>query len=79
MGLFSRRRDTANLPQDPAATPGRADTLPAGTMMGRMKANGTAAWSQASAFTRQHPKLLGSIALLGAAALLNRMKRPHAR
>lgn len=76
MGFFNRTRTQANLPSDPASTLGRSDTLPADTM-GRITARGNAIASKASQIYKQNPKLIGGLALVASALLLNRMKRPH--
>jgi hypothetical protein len=77
MGLFNRTRTTPaqNLPADPASTLGRDDTLPASPSIDRMAARGNAIAGKASEFYKQHPKLLGGIALVAGAALLRSMKR----
>ena len=69
MGLLNRIRNrTANVPQDPAATLGQGDVIPA---------RGNQYLNKATDFYRQNPKLVGGVALVASALLLNRMKRPH--
>ena len=70
MGLLNRIRNrTTNLPQDPSATLGQGDVIPA--------SRGNAYMTKATDFYKQNPKLVGGVALLASALLLNRMKRPH--
>lgn len=76
MGLFSRKT-TANVPQDPASTLGRGDVLPSDNLGGRLKAGSNAALDKASQVYHKNPKLIGGLALLAGALVLNRMKRPH--
>ena len=69
MGLLNRIRNrTTNLPQAPEATLGRGDVIPA--TRGSMTERATQVY-------RENPKLIGGIALVASALLLNRMKRPH--
>lgn len=80
MGLFRKRTTKANLPADPASTLGRADTIPAaGHMTDRVLSQGNALASKATDVYRKHPKLIGGLAVLASAALLNHLKRPRAR
>lgn len=76
MGFFNRTRSTTNLPSDPASTLGRGDILPADTM-GRVASRGSAIADKATQIYKQNPKLIGGLALVASALLLNRMKRPH--
>jgi hypothetical protein len=79
MGFFNRSRNVeTNVPADPASTLGRADALPAesGTL-GNIKARGNAIAGKASQIYKRNPKLLGGLALIAGAVVLNRMKRPH--
>ena len=76
MGLLDRfmpaKRSTP--PQDPSATLGQGDVIPAnGGYMD--KAGGY--MTKATDFYKHNPKLVGGVALLASALLLNRMKRPH--
>ncbi|HYC37218.1 MAG TPA: hypothetical protein VEC19_12400 [Usitatibacter sp.] len=81
MGLFDRMRShTANVPQESASTLGAGDVIPArssGGFMERMGTQGGALAGKATDFYKQNPKLVGGVALLASALLLNRMKRPH--
>ena len=81
MGLFSRKRTAeANLPVDPASTLGRADTIPAGGHVSdRLRTQGNAIASKATDIYRKNPKLIGGLAVLASAALLNHLKRPRVR
>lgn len=72
MGFFNRTRTPANLPADPSSTLGRADTLPA-----EIRTRGNAIAGKATQIYKQNPKLIGGLALVASALLLNRMKRPH--
>ena len=79
MGLFSRNRNIAPASTD-ASTLGRNDTLPAsGTFSDRIMQGGNAALDKASQVYHKNPKLIGGLAAVAGAILLNRMKRrPHA-
>ena len=79
MRLFSRRHDIATTPVPPEATLGSADTLPAtaANWKDRVRVGGHEALGTATRYYKQHPKLIGGLAVLAGALLLNRMKRPH--
>lgn len=65
----------ANTPADPSSTLGSRDTLPARPSIGnRITAGGNAALTQATDFYKKNPKVVGGLALLAGALLLNRMK-----
>lgn len=74
MGIFNRFRNTTT---DPASTLGRADTLPAtvNDLGGRITAGGKDLASKATQIYKENPKLVGGIALVASALLLNRMRR----
>lgn len=76
MGIFNRKRDIANVPADPASTLGTADTLPAvpNSMTERITSGGSAMVEKATRIYKENPKLVGGIALVASALLLNRMK-----
>ena len=74
MGIFRRNRDLAVTPVEPAETLGPNDVIPAGSMRDRITAGGNAALGKATEFYKQNPKLVGGLALLGSALLLNRMR-----
>lgn len=71
MGFFTRKTTTA---------PATIDVEPAGhpTMSDKMIAGGNRAIDKASGIYHKNPKLIGGLALLAGALVLNRMKRPHA-
>ena len=70
MGLFSRSTTTApttvDLPVERA------------TMKDQVIAGSNRAIDKASQVYHKNPKLIGGLALLAGALVLNRMKRPHA-
>ena len=70
MGLFRRNTATAPVPVD----------LPVeqATMKDKVLAGGNRAIDKASQVYHKNPKLIGGLALLAGALVLNRMKRPHA-
>ena len=74
MGIFNRFRNTTT---DPASTLGSADTLPATTndIAGRITAGGKDLAGKATQYYKENPKLVGGIALVASALLLNRMRR----
>jgi len=75
MGLFSRNRDLATTPVEPANTLGPGDTLPANASLGqRIGASGNAALGKATQFYKENPKLVGGVALVASALLLNRLR-----
>ena len=64
MGFFTRPR---NLPaQSPEAISGEV-----------MPRSGSSIANKAAQVYKQNPKLIGGLALIASALLLNRMKRPH--
>lgn len=83
MGLFFNRKHDlpATRPTDEASTLGESDTLHAapGSMGGKLTAGGSAIAGKATQFYKENPKLVGGIALVASALLLNRMKRPSAK
>jgi hypothetical protein len=76
MQLFNRKR--VNPPTNPSDTLGTADTLPASpaSFGGRIAASGNAALNKAASIYRENPKVVGGLALLASALVLNRLKRP---
>jgi len=76
MGLFSRKTDLATTPVAPESSLGSTDVIPAngGSMADRIRANGGAMVAKAASFYKQNPKLVGGLALLASAVLLNRMR-----
>lgn len=75
MNLFNRIRGMANAPAGPATTLGSGDVIPAGSSYGnRLRAGGNAALNRASEVYRRNPKMVGGLALVAGALLLNRMK-----
>jgi hypothetical protein len=77
MEFFRRRSTLAETPVSPESTLGSADTLPAtvNTTGARLKAGGQAAWNKANRIYHENPKLIGGLAVLAGALLLNRMRR----
>jgi hypothetical protein len=73
MGILDRFR---NRTTDPASTLGTDDTLPATTdgMSSRIGASGRDLASKATQYYKENPKLVGGIALVASALLLNRMR-----
>jgi hypothetical protein len=76
MQLFNRKR--INPPTNPSDTLGSTDTLPATptSFGGRIAASGNAALNKASSIYKENPKVVGGLALLASALVLNRLKRP---
>jgi hypothetical protein len=75
MNLFKRNRGMANAPAGPETTLGTRDVVPAdGTLGNRLRAGSNAALNRASDVYRRHPKMVGGLAVLAGALLLNRMK-----
>ncbi len=75
MNPFDRNTSLTNTPADPSTTLGSSDTLPAAPSLGnRITAGGNAALTQATDFYKKNPKVVGGLALLAGALLLNRMK-----
>ena len=72
MGFFSRNTST-----EPYSTLGRSDTLPAtvSTWKDRISTGGSAAVDKATQVYKQHPKLIGGLAVLAGAAILAGMKK----
>jgi hypothetical protein len=78
--MFRRNRDIANLPQDPASTLGPSDVLhdsSLSNMGNRITAGSTAAVGKAKQFYKENPKLVGGIALVASALLLNKLRTPR--
>jgi len=74
MNLFDRLRGR-NAPQAPDATLGSGDVIPADAGFGsRVRAGSGQALHRASEVYRRNPKLVGGLALVAGAMLLNRMK-----
>lgn len=73
MGIFNRFRNTIT---DPASPLGRDDTLPAtaNDVAGRITAGGRDLASKATQIYKDNPKLVGGIALVASAILLNRLR-----
>ena len=74
MGFFSRNTDIASRASD---TLGRAtENLPAqlDDVKGRVVAGGNAAIDKATEIYRKNPKLVGGLALVASALLLNKMR-----
>lgn len=78
MGLFGRIRDIAVQPQNPASTLGKGDVIPAGSgsLGSRISAGGSAMVDKATRVYKENPKLVGGIALIASALLLNRLRGP---
>jgi hypothetical protein len=75
MNLFNRIRSTANAPAGPETTLGSGDVIPAnGSFGNRLRAGSNAALNRASGVYRNNPKMVGGLALVAGALLLNRMK-----
>ena len=74
MALFRRNSDIAATPAPPQATLGRGDVIPADSFGNRLRAGSNAALQQATDVYRKNPKLVGGLAVLAGALLLNRMK-----
>lgn len=82
MGMFRRNRDIANVPQDPASTLGPSDVLHDSSLSNlndRITASGNAAVGKAKQFYKENPKLVGGIALVASALLLNKLRTPRIR
>jgi len=77
MNLFNRKRDVAVTPQPPQSTLGSGDVIPADTFGNRLRTGSNAALQQATDVYRKNPKLVGGLAVLAGALLLNRMKSRH--
>jgi hypothetical protein len=78
MGLFRRNRDLASTPVPPESSLGSGDVIPAGgSMSDRLRTGGGALVDRGVSFYKQNPKLVGGLALLASAALLNRMRSPR--
>ena len=77
MGLFSRRTDLSTTPVPPESSLGAGDVIPAngGSMSDRLRSTGGALVDKGVGFYKQNPKLVGGLALLASAVLLNSMKR----
>ena len=73
MNLFKRNRDVALRPAAPQSTLGDGDVIPADAL-GRLRAGGTTALNRATEVYRKNPKMVGGLAVLAGAILLNRMK-----
>jgi hypothetical protein len=76
MGFFSRNRDLATTPVPPESSLGPSDVVPAsgGSMTDRLRAGGGTLVDKATNVYKQNPKLVGGLALLASAVLLNRMR-----
>lgn len=75
MNLFNRIRGMANAPARPETTLGSGDVIPAdGSYGNRLRAGSNAALNRASEVYRKNPKMVGGLALVAGALLLNRMK-----
>lgn len=81
MGMFRRsNRDIANVPQDPASTLGPSDVLHDSSLSNignRITATGSQAVGKAKSFYKENPKLVGGIALVASALLLNKLRTPR--
>jgi len=74
MNLFNRLR-SRNVPQAPEATLGSGDVIPADSSFGsRLRTGSSQALNRASDVYRRNPKVVGGLALVAGAMLLNRMK-----
>ncbi len=73
MGFFKRIRDVALQPQEPAATLGRGDVLRADS---RIASGAGAMVDRATRIYKENPKVIGGVALIASALLLNRLRRP---
>jgi len=75
MGFF-RNRDLSTTPTTPDSSLGRGDVIPAngGSVTDRLRAGGGQLVDSATGFYKKNPKLVGGLALLASAVLLNRMK-----
>ena len=73
MGRGSQRATT---PTTPDSSLGRGDVIPAngGSMTDRLRAGGGQLVDSATGFYKKNPKLVGGLALLASAVLLNRMR-----
>lgn len=73
MGFFNRNIAPAS---NDSSTLGRSDTLPASGGFGdRLAAGSNAALDKATQIYNKNPKLIGGLAAVAGAILLNRMKR----
>ncbi len=75
MDPLNRNSSLTSTPANSSTTLGSSDTLPANTSFGnRISAGGNAALTHATDFYKKNPKVVGGLALLAGALLLNRMK-----
>ena len=75
--IFKRIRDLATRPQAPSSTLGRGDVIPAGAnWQSRLGTSGGAVVDKATRIYKENPKVVGGVALLAGAMLLNRLRRP---
>ena len=74
MNLFKRNRDLANVPALPETILSQGDVMPADGLGNRLRANGNLALNRATEVYRKNPKVVGGLAVLAGALLLNRMR-----
>lgn len=75
--IFKRIRDLASRPQAPSATLGRGDVVPADSgWTSRIGTTGGAMVDKATRIYKENPKMVGGVALLAGALLLNHLRRP---
>jgi hypothetical protein len=75
--ILRRNRDLATRPQAPSNTLGRADVLPADAgWKSRLGASGGAMVEKATRIYKENPRMVGGVALLAGALLLNHLRRP---
>ena len=74
MGLFKRNLPLSETSVPPESTLGSGDVIPADNLGNRLRANGNLALNRATDVYRKNPKMVGGLALLAGALLLNRMK-----
>ena len=75
MNVFRRNRDrqlaATSAPPQPAI---QGEVIPANSFANSLRANGNLALNRATEVYRKNPKMVGGLAVLAGALLLNRMK-----
>ena len=74
MALFRRNRDLAATSAPPETKLGRGDVIPADSFGNRLRTGSNVALDRATQIYRKNPKMIGGLAILAGAALLNRMR-----
>ena len=74
MNPFKRNTDMAVTPAAPETTLGSGDVIRADSFGNRLRTGSSAALQQATDVYKKNPKLVGGLAVLAGALLLNRMR-----